>query len=115
MDAHGGLPPAPLLKGLLEQHAALVGLVAGEEAVASPETTAHAPWHDKPIPIEDLPDFLVRHGLKVVSGDPDLTGQPWRPKVYLAKRAREPRPYSRDGGAPLLRRGGDRDGVCVPA
>jgi len=35
------------------------------------------------IKIEDLPDYLARHGLKVVGGDPDLHGYPWEPKLYM--------------------------------
>jgi hypothetical protein len=95
VDAHGGLPPAPLLAGLLEQQAALVALVDGGGPVPPSQTTGRAPWHDKPIRIEDLPEFLTRYGLEVVGGDPDLTGHPWWPKVYLGKKAREPCPYRR--------------------
>jgi hypothetical protein len=35
--------------------------------------------------IEDLPAYLARWGLKVVGGDLDLEGQPWRPKVYVVE------------------------------
>jgi hypothetical protein len=33
--------------------------------------------------IEDLPDLKAGYGLRVVGGDPDLDGTPWKPKLYL--------------------------------
>jgi DNA primase len=42
-----------------------------------------APWAGQRVRIEDLPHFQAKHGLRVVGGDPDLDGKPWRPKLYL--------------------------------
>lgn len=44
-----------------------------------------APWDGVRIKIEELPAFRARWGLKVVGGDPDLEGQPWRPKVWVVE------------------------------
>jgi DNA primase len=46
-----------------------------------------APWVGQQVRIEDLPDLRARFGLQVVGGDPDLEGDPWRPKVYLKESA----------------------------
>jgi len=45
-----------------------------------------APWDGQRVRIEDLPDLQARYGLRVVGGDPDLDGVPWRPKLYLAEK-----------------------------
>jgi DNA primase len=44
-----------------------------------------APWEGQRVRIEDLPDLQARFGLRVVGGDPDLDGQPWRPKLYFVE------------------------------
>jgi hypothetical protein len=36
------------------------------------------------IGLEDIPTYLEANSLKVVGGDPDLKGQPWRPRLLLA-------------------------------
>ena len=54
-------------------------------SVAAPAMPA--PWVGQRVPIEDLPDLQARFGLQVVGGDPDLGGDPWRPKVYLRESA----------------------------
>jgi DNA primase len=64
--------------------------LAGEMVpTARPEAaaphTAPIPWEGQRVRIEDLPDLQARCGLRVVGGDPDLDGQPWRPKLYLAE------------------------------
>jgi hypothetical protein len=64
--------------------------LAGESVLtARPEAatphTAAAPWEGQRLRIEDLPDFKARYGLQVVGGDPDLEGEPWRPKLYLVE------------------------------
>ena len=64
--------------------------LAGESAltarrVATTPHTASAPWEGQRVRIEDLPDFRARYGLRVVGGDPDLKGEPWRPKLYLVE------------------------------
>jgi DNA primase len=48
---------------------------------------APAPWDGQRVSIEDLPDLQARFGLRVVGGDPDLDGRPWRPKLYLMENA----------------------------
>jgi hypothetical protein len=42
-------------------------------------------WEGQRLRIEDLPDLQARHGFRVVGGDPDLDGVPWRPKLYLTE------------------------------
>jgi DNA primase len=57
-----------------------------EPTAASVETKVSispAPWQGQRVRIEDLPDLQARFGLRVVGGDPDLDGKPWRPKLYL--------------------------------
>lgn len=54
-------------------------------SVAAPAMPA--PWVGQRVRIEDLPDLCARFGLQVVGGDPDLGGDPWRPKVYLKESA----------------------------
>jgi DNA primase len=44
---------------------------------------SRAAWEGQRVKIEDLPDLQAKHGLRVVGGDPDLDGNPWRPKLYL--------------------------------
>ncbi len=44
-----------------------------------------APWDGVRVKIEELPAFRARWGLKLVGGDPDLDGQPWRPKVWVVE------------------------------
>ena len=46
---------------------------------------ADAPWEGVRVQIEELPAFRARWGLKVVGGDPDLEGVPWRPKVWVVE------------------------------
>ena len=58
----------------------------GEPAAAPFETQvpiSPAPWEGQRVRIEDLPDLQAEYGLRVVGGDPDLDGRPWRPKLYL--------------------------------
>ncbi len=43
------------------------------------------PWEGVRVKIEDLPAFRARWGLVVVGGDPDLDGEPWRPKVWVVE------------------------------
>jgi DNA primase len=57
-----------------------------EPTPAPVETQApvpRAPWAGQRVRIEDLPHLRAKHGLRVVGGDPDLDGKPWRPKLYL--------------------------------
>ena len=35
------------------------------------------------IPLADLTDYLRAHNLRIVAGDPDLHGHPWRPPLTL--------------------------------
>ncbi len=42
-----------------------------------------APWVGQRVKIEDLPDLRARFGLRVVAGDPDIEGDPWRPTLFL--------------------------------
>ena len=57
------------------------------EATARPVETQNAilpaPWEGQRVRIEDLPDLQAEYGLRVVGGDPDLDGKPWKPKLYL--------------------------------
>ena len=58
----------------------------GEPAAAPFETQvaiSPAPWEGQRVRIKDLPDLQAEYGLRVVGGDPDLDGRPWRPKLYL--------------------------------
>jgi hypothetical protein len=34
------------------------------------------------IDLLDLPEYLDEAGFDIMGGDPDLDGQPWRPKIY---------------------------------
>lgn len=66
--------------------------LAGAQMFRVPPTTIAAPAMPSPligrrVKIEDLPDLRARFGLQVVGGDPDLEGDPWRPKVYLKESA----------------------------
>jgi len=53
-----------------------------ETHVPAPST----PWDGQRLRIEDLPDLQARYGLQVIGGDPDLDGEPWWPKLYLAEK-----------------------------
>ncbi len=37
------------------------------------------------VPLADMGAWLVENGLRVVGGDPDLYGHPWRPRIFLAR------------------------------
>ena len=50
---------------------------------------APAPWDGQRVRIEDLPDLQAKYGLRVIGGDPDLDGVPWRPKLYLTEKRSE--------------------------
>jgi DNA primase len=61
---------------------------SGESTTASVETQAPispAPWAGQQVRIEDLPDLQAKYGLRVVGSDPDLDGNPWRPKLYFVE------------------------------
>jgi hypothetical protein len=62
-------------------------LAADREPAAAPVKTqdliSPAPWEGQRVRIEDLPDLQAKYGLRVVGGDPDLDGSPWRPKLYF--------------------------------
>ncbi len=64
-------------------------LADGWEPTAAPVETrvpiSSAPWEGQLVSIEELPDLQARFGLRVVGGDPDLDGRPWRPKLYLVE------------------------------
>ena len=64
-------------------------LAADGEPTAAPVETqvpiSPAPWEGQRVRIEDLPDLQAEYGLRVVGGDPDLDGKPWRPKLYLVE------------------------------
>ena len=51
----------------------------------TPVSISPAPWEGQRVRIEELPDLQARFGLRVVGGDPDLEGKPWRPKLYLVE------------------------------
>jgi DNA primase len=53
----------------------------------TPVSILPAPWEGKRVRIEDLPNLQASLGLRVVGGDPDLEGKPWRPKLYLVEDA----------------------------
>ena len=57
--------------------------MAGGEVERPDLPWSSMPWNGARVRIEDLPAFRARWGLKVVGGDPDLEGEPWRPKVYV--------------------------------
>jgi DNA primase len=65
------------------QFALADGLVPIMRPVAAAPHTKPAPWEGQWLRIEDLPDLQARFGLRVVGGDPDLDGEPWRPRLYL--------------------------------
>jgi DNA primase len=44
-------------------------------------------WEGQRVRIEELPNLQARFGLRVAGGDPDLEGEPWRPKLYLVEEA----------------------------
>jgi hypothetical protein len=50
-----------------------------------PVPISPAPWEGQRINIEDLPDLRARLRVRVVGGDPDLNGKPWRPTLYLVE------------------------------
>jgi hypothetical protein len=61
-------------------------LATDGDPIAAPVETqviSRAPCTGQWVRIEDLPDLKVEYGLRVVGGDPDLDGKPWRPKLYL--------------------------------
>lgn len=74
---HVDAPPGLLTP---EWHAAL----AANEALLL-AAMAGPPWAGQRVPVEDLPDFKARWGLRTVGGDPDLAGEPWMPRVYLVE------------------------------
>jgi hypothetical protein len=41
------------------------------------------------IKIEDLQNYLQTHHLRAVGGNPCLTGEPWKPKVFVVKEIRQ--------------------------
>jgi hypothetical protein len=59
------------------------------DPIATPVETqvpiSPAPWAGQRVRIEDLPDLKAEYGLRVIGGDPDLDGKPWRPKLYLVE------------------------------
>jgi DNA primase len=55
--------------------------------VEVPSSISPVLWEGQRVRIEDLPNLQARFGLRVVGGDPDLKGVPWRPKVYLVEDA----------------------------
>ena len=62
--------------------------LAGAEMFRVPSVTVAArilpgPWVGQRVKIEDLPDLRARFGLRVVAGDPDIEGDPWRPTLFL--------------------------------
>ena len=65
--------------------------LAGDRHITPPPvetrvSVSPAPWDGQRVRIEDLPDLQAKYGLRVVGGDPDLDGVPWRPKLYLAEK-----------------------------
>jgi DNA primase len=64
-------------------------LATDGDPIATPVETqvpiSRAPWAGQRVRIEDLPDLKAEYGLRVVGGDPDLDGKPWRPKLYLVE------------------------------
>jgi hypothetical protein len=58
---------------------------AGRPDTANSAGRPAPPWSGQRVRIEDLPAYLARWGLKAVGGDPDLAGQPWRPRVYVVE------------------------------
>ena len=62
--------------------------LAGAEMFRVPPVTLAAPilpapWVGQRAKIEDLPNLRARFGLRVVAGDPDIEGDPWRPTLFL--------------------------------
>ena len=57
------------------------------EATARPVETQDAilpaPWEGQRVRVENLPDLKAEYQLRVVGGDPDLDGRPWKPRLYL--------------------------------
>ena len=66
-------------------------LATDGDPIATPVETqvpiSRAPWAGQRVRIEDLPDLKAEYGLRVIGGDPDLDGRPWRPKLYLMESA----------------------------
>jgi DNA primase len=66
-------------------------LATDGDPIATPVETqvpiSRASWAGQRVRIEDLPDFKAEYGLRVIGGDPDLDGRPWRPKLYLVESA----------------------------
>jgi len=66
-----------------------LAIAADGGPIAAPAETlvpiSWAPWAGQWVRIEDLPHLQAKHGLRVVGGDPDLNGKPWRPKLYLTE------------------------------
>jgi DNA primase len=66
-------------------------LAADGEPIAIPVEAqvpiSPAPWAGQRVRIENLPDLKAEYELRVVGGDPDLGGKPWRPKLYLVESA----------------------------
>ena len=66
-----------------------LALAADGGPIAAPVETqvpiSPAPWAGQRVRIEDLPDLKAEYGLRVIGGDPDLEGKPWRPKLYLVE------------------------------
>ena len=65
--------------------------LTGDRHITPPPVETHvsvppAPWDGQRVRIEDLPDLQAKYGLRVIGGDPDLDGEPWQPKLYLAKK-----------------------------
>jgi DNA primase len=64
-------------------------LATDGDPIATPVETqvpiSPAPWAGQRVRIEDLPDLKAEYGLRVIGGDPDLDGKPWRPKLYLVE------------------------------
>ena len=54
----------------------------GRVIVRHQRAPASATCEGVQVKIEDLPAYLAHWGLRVVGGDPDLDGEPWRPKVF---------------------------------
>ena len=66
-------------------------LAADRDPIATPVDSqvpiSPAPWAGQRVRIEDLTGLKAEYGLRVIGGDPDLDGKPWRPKLYLVESA----------------------------
>jgi len=60
-------------------------VLTARPAVTAPHS-ASVPWDGQRVRIEDLPDLQAKYGLRVIGGDPDLDGEPWQPKLYMAEK-----------------------------